>query len=140
MAGDWCKCANCEDWSRGRPNTQASTPVQVCPDCGRPLGANPPSRTGCCYLHIFGGDDGKPGYQMHLLSCQTVTITRLRQELATLQASHDALVAEVDSLPEHFSLSVFVAAGLPLAQASVALMVARRVLEDAENDRAKGGG
>lgn len=43
----------------------------------------------------------------------------------------------VNSLPEWFSLSVFVSAGLALEQASIALMVSRRVLEDAEADRAQ---
>jgi hypothetical protein len=45
------------------------------------------------------------------------------------------LECSLDALPEQFSASVFVFAGLPLAMASTALMVARRVLEDAERSR-----
>jgi hypothetical protein len=40
----------------------------------------------------------------------------------------------LESLPERFSLSVFHNAGLCLQDASTALLVARRILEDAENE------
>ena len=43
--------------------------------------------------------------------------------------------AALDDLPDRFSLSVFVNAGLPLEMASLALMAARRVLADAESRR-----
>ena len=114
------------------PITPAYAPVQLCPDCLRPK--HPTAGLGYVLSHCFAGTaDGLAG-------CRGFTITRLRQDLATLQASHDSLVAELNSLPEHFSLIEFVDAGLPLAQASTALTVARRVLENAEASRAKGGG
>lgn len=45
---------------------------------------------------------------------------------------------EIDQLPEHFCLAKFVDAGLSLEDASTALLVSRRILEDAERAREKG--
>jgi len=68
------------------PNTPASAPGQVCPDCGRPLGELPP-------FYKLGTCVGRKG-PSYLPDCREHVVTRLRQELATLRASHDALVAE----------------------------------------------
>lgn len=73
------------------PNTPASTP-ELCPDCGRPLGELPP-------FYKLGACVGRKG-SSYLPDCREHTITRLRSDLATLQAKLDALVAERAHLDE----------------------------------------
>lgn len=61
----------------------ASPPVQMCPDCQRPFAETAHQQAHgdwCMYQHSDG--------------CARRTITSLRQDLATLQAKHDAMVGE----------------------------------------------
>ena len=93
-----------------------------CPDCGRPFVI---AHEGAIETHCLA--NRKDDFLGRVM-CKDNTIARLRLELAAAKAA-------LNGLPERFSHSVFVAAGLPLEHASRALTVARRVLEDAETER-----
>ncbi len=67
------------------------------------------------------------------VNCYILELLAAAERLAVIERSQD-------SLPERFCAAAFVRAGLSLEDASAALMVARRILEDAERDREKKGG
>lgn len=55
------------------------------------------------------------------------------REATAYQRGREEAQARLERLPDRFSLSAFVFAGLPLEAASKALLVSRRILEDNEN-------
>lgn len=65
------------------------TDVSTCPDCGLPLAPDRKTRGARVDLLLCGARFSTH-YELH---CKRVAVTRLRSDLATLQARYDTLVA-----------------------------------------------
>src|SRR6478752_659416 len=74
--------------------------VERCPICRRQLGTNPPTVVGCCYVHLFEGDEGTAG--AHRWDCYERGVSIRDAELASLRERERLEPIElppVDSLP-----------------------------------------
>jgi len=63
--------------------TPAAETAERCRICRRPLGTNPPTAIGCCYVHLFKGDEGTAG--AHRWHCYENGIAIRDTELAAFR-------------------------------------------------------